>query len=119
MPTYRIVDAARLLGVSDDTARRWAQSGRFASMTDDTGHLAVDGEMPGVVGHRGESAGFRPPPRGVVTDTQETRGVNNSIRRHAPRLTAHAVSNHQKFPQLRKPFSRPGRRGVAAGRAGR
>lgn len=43
MSTYRIADAARLLGVSDDTARRWAESGRFASTTDDTGHLAVDG----------------------------------------------------------------------------
>jgi molybdopterin-binding protein len=40
---YRIADAARLLGVSDDTARRWADSGRFASTTDETGHLAVDG----------------------------------------------------------------------------
>jgi molybdopterin-binding protein len=43
MPTYRIADAARLLGVSDDTARRWAESGRFTSTTDETGHLAVDG----------------------------------------------------------------------------
>jgi molybdopterin-binding protein len=31
------------MGVSDDTARRWAESGRFASITDETGHLAVDG----------------------------------------------------------------------------
>jgi molybdopterin-binding protein len=43
MSTYRIADVARLLGVSDDTARRWAESGRFASTTDETGHLAVDG----------------------------------------------------------------------------
>jgi molybdopterin-binding protein len=43
MSTYRIADVARLLGVSDDTARRWAESGRFASTTDETGHLAVEG----------------------------------------------------------------------------
>jgi molybdopterin-binding protein len=43
MSTFRIADAARLLGVSDDTARRWAESGRFALTTDETGHLAVDG----------------------------------------------------------------------------
>jgi molybdopterin-binding protein len=43
MSTYRIADVARLLGVSDDTARRWAESGRFASTTDETGHRAVDG----------------------------------------------------------------------------
>jgi molybdopterin-binding protein len=38
-----MADAARLLGVSDDTARRWAESGRFAATTDETGHVAVDG----------------------------------------------------------------------------
>jgi molybdopterin-binding protein len=43
MSTYRIADAARLLGVSDDTARRWAESGRFAATTDETGHLGVEG----------------------------------------------------------------------------
>ncbi|MDQ1486609.1 MAG: hypothetical protein QOJ62_2302 [Actinomycetota bacterium] len=43
MPTYRISDIAKLLGVSDDTARRWAESGRFATTTDEAGRLAVDG----------------------------------------------------------------------------
>jgi len=43
MSTYRIADAARLLGVSDDTARRWAEAGKFASTTDGAGRLAVDG----------------------------------------------------------------------------
>ena len=31
MATYRIADAARLLGVSDDTVRRWAEAGKFAA----------------------------------------------------------------------------------------
>jgi molybdopterin-binding protein len=43
MSAYRISDVARLLGVSDDTARRWAESGRFATTTDESGRLAVDG----------------------------------------------------------------------------
>jgi molybdopterin-binding protein len=43
MSTYRIADAARLLGVSDDTARRWAESGRFETTNDEAGRLAVDG----------------------------------------------------------------------------
>jgi molybdopterin-binding protein len=43
VPSYRIADAAHLLGVSDDTARRWAESGKFATTTDEAGRLAVDG----------------------------------------------------------------------------
>lgn len=43
MPSYRIRDAARLLGVSDDTLRRWADAGRVETVTDDVGRQAVDG----------------------------------------------------------------------------
>jgi molybdopterin-binding protein len=43
MPTYRIKEAADLLGVSDDTVRRWADAGRFETVTDASGRLAVDG----------------------------------------------------------------------------
>jgi molybdopterin-binding protein len=43
VPTYRIADAAKLLGVSDDTARRWAESGKFETSTDDAGRRVVDG----------------------------------------------------------------------------
>ncbi|HET9657597.1 MAG TPA: TOBE domain-containing protein [Kineosporiaceae bacterium] len=43
MPTFRIRQAAELLGVSDDTLRRWADSGRLATVTDSGGRRAVDG----------------------------------------------------------------------------
>jgi molybdopterin-binding protein len=43
MPTFRIRQAAELLGVSDDTVRRWADSGRLETTTDATGRRAVDG----------------------------------------------------------------------------
>ena len=36
-------EAASLLGVSDDTLRRWADGGRIETMTDASGVLAVDG----------------------------------------------------------------------------
>ncbi|WNB87239.1 TOBE domain-containing protein [Cellulomonas sp. ATA003] len=45
MPTYRIRDAADLLGVSDDTVRRWAEAGRLPTTTDDAGRQAVDGAV--------------------------------------------------------------------------
>ncbi len=43
MPTFRIKDAASLLGVSDDTVRRWADGGRIEMITDTSGRRAVDG----------------------------------------------------------------------------
>jgi molybdopterin-binding protein len=43
MPTFRIKEAASLLGVSPDTLRRWADSGRIETTTDSSGRRAVDG----------------------------------------------------------------------------
>ena len=43
MPTFRMKEAASLLGVSDDTLRRWADGGRIKTITDAPGVLAVDG----------------------------------------------------------------------------
>jgi molybdopterin-binding protein len=43
MPTFRIKEAARLLGVSTDTLRRWADGGRINTINDASGRLAVDG----------------------------------------------------------------------------
>ena len=44
MPVFRIRQAAELLGVSDDTVRRWADSGRLPTTTDVSGRQAVDGQ---------------------------------------------------------------------------
>jgi molybdopterin-binding protein len=41
--TFRIKQAAGLLGVSADTVRRWADAGRIETITDASGRLAVDG----------------------------------------------------------------------------
>ena len=43
MPMYRLREAAALLGVSDDTVRRWADAGRLPTSTDETGRRAIDG----------------------------------------------------------------------------
>ena len=42
-PTYRITEAAGLLGVSDDTVRRWAEAGRLTLVRSGSGRLVVDG----------------------------------------------------------------------------
>jgi molybdopterin-binding protein len=43
MPTFRIKEAASLLGVSTDTLRRWADAGRIPATTDASGRMAVEG----------------------------------------------------------------------------
>jgi molybdopterin-binding protein len=45
VPEFRIKQAAALLGVSDDTVRRWIDTGRLASATDASGRLVVAGEV--------------------------------------------------------------------------
>ncbi|MEV7227410.1 MULTISPECIES: TOBE domain-containing protein [Polymorphospora] len=43
MTTYRIGEAAELLGVSVDTVRRWIDGGRLAAERDDHGHRTISG----------------------------------------------------------------------------
>jgi molybdopterin-binding protein len=43
MHLFRLSAAARLLGVSDDTLRRWADAGRIATTHDEEGRRAVTG----------------------------------------------------------------------------
>ena len=43
MHTYRLSAAATVLGVSDDTLRRWVEAGRLPSRTDDAGRRVVLG----------------------------------------------------------------------------
>jgi molybdopterin-binding protein len=43
VPDIRIKDAAILLGVSDDTVRRWIDSGSLPSYKDDAGRKVIDG----------------------------------------------------------------------------
>lgn len=43
VPDYRLADAARLLGVSDDTLRRWVDAGRLPTHPGADGRRTVDG----------------------------------------------------------------------------
>jgi len=42
---FRISEAAGLLGVSDDTVRRWADIGRLRTIRDDSGRQAIEGTV--------------------------------------------------------------------------
>ena len=45
MPRIRIKDAAVLLGVSDDTVRRWIDGGSLAAYKDESGRKVIAGEV--------------------------------------------------------------------------
>ncbi|MGW1194980.1 TOBE domain-containing protein [Streptomyces sp. NPDC002536] len=45
MRTYTIGQAARLLGVSPDTVRRWADAGRIPTQRDESGKRLIPGEQ--------------------------------------------------------------------------
>lgn len=43
MPRYRISEVAGLLGVSDDTVRRWVEAGKLPVERDEAGRQVIDG----------------------------------------------------------------------------
>lgn len=43
MTDYRLSEAARVLGVSDDTVRRWAEQGQVQTVTTESGVTAIEG----------------------------------------------------------------------------
>ncbi|MGE2836769.1 TOBE domain-containing protein [Mycobacterium sp. SMC-4] len=45
VPALRIKEAATLLGVSDDTVRRWIDSGALTSSKDDAGRKVIPGDV--------------------------------------------------------------------------
>jgi molybdopterin-binding protein len=71
VPYYRVRQAAQLLGVSDDTLRRWADSGRLAIAKDDAGRAVVDGAC--LARLAGEVAAGAPEAAGVEVVRESAR----------------------------------------------
>ena len=75
MTTYRIRQAAELLGVSDDTVRRWAESGRLQLAADASGRQVVDGVELAAVAQQVAASGEHPEPGPVVRASARNRFV--------------------------------------------
>lgn len=64
MSQYRISEAARLLGISGDSLRRWADAGRVELRQDQSGRMVVDGvELARVAGQIVPAEAALPVPR--------------------------------------------------------
>ena len=73
MPTYRVREAAELLGVSDDSLRRWADSGRVTTTVDDVGRRVIDGAE--LARFAEENAGPVPEAGTIVRESARNRFV--------------------------------------------
>jgi len=72
MPVFRIKEAADLLGVSDDTVRRWTDSGRLAA-TAESGRLVVEGADLARLAEELAGQADRTAPRRVVAESARNR----------------------------------------------
>lgn len=68
VPHYRISEAASLLGVSDDTVRRWVAAGVLAAAVDDAGRQVLDGAE--LAAHAQRLATQAPDPTGVASSAR-------------------------------------------------
>lgn len=68
MSQIRISDAARFLGVSDDTVRRWVAGGALSAGTDNAGRMAVEGKV--LAAFARDQARTVPEPAGVSSSAR-------------------------------------------------
>lgn len=80
MPHFRIREAADLLGVSDDTMRRWIENGRVAAVTDEAGKLVIAAPELAQLARTIAADSPRPRPRPVIAESARNRFVGLVIR---------------------------------------
>jgi molybdopterin-binding protein len=73
VPDFRIRQAAELLGVSDDTMRRWVDSGRLPSGLDGSGRRVVDGAALATFAREQAEASPRARTERVVAESARNR----------------------------------------------
>ncbi len=72
MTAFRIREAAELLGVSDDTVRRWADAGRVRTSTD-AGRRVIAGADLARFAEELAASAERPKPRTVIGESARNR----------------------------------------------
>jgi len=75
MAMFRVREAAELLGVSDDTLRRWVDAGLLTSVTDQAGRQVVEGAALAAFAQQLAAAADRPDPGPVHSESARNRFV--------------------------------------------
>jgi molybdopterin-binding protein len=81
VPQFRIAEAARLLGVSDDTVRRWVDAGTLSAQVDSSNRKVIDGAA---------LAGFA---RSQAQAAPDPSTVGRSARNHLVGLVTEVISD--------------------------
>jgi molybdopterin-binding protein len=71
VPSYSIGRAARLLGVSSETVRRWADGGQLLMERDGSGNRMVDGASLAAIAEE-RAVGLHPVPGDVLTSVRNS-----------------------------------------------
>jgi len=123
MPHYRISEAADLLGVSDDTVRRWIDGGALTATPDDAGRKVVEGvELAAFA--RDHAATAAADPSGVLRSARNrfvglvTRVVADGVMAQVEiQCGPHLVVSLMSSEAARELQLEPGRRAVAVVKA--
>jgi len=84
MTAYSFAEAAALLGVSDDTVRRWAEGGRFTVGRTADGHAGVEGEdLARLAQSLADRAGADASAGQRVSARNSLRGIVTAVKRDA------------------------------------
>jgi molybdopterin-binding protein len=85
MATFRVREAAELLGVSDDTVRRWADAGRLPTSTDEVQRRVIAGADLARFAEELAASAERPRPRSVVSESARNRftGLVTNVKKDA------------------------------------
>ena len=102
MAKFRIKEAARLLGVSTDTLRRWADAGRIGTITDASGRMAVEGTALAGLAQELAEAADREQNRVVVASSARNRfsGLISRITRDSVMAQVEIQAGPHRFVSL-------------------
>jgi molybdopterin-binding protein len=125
VPRFRINESAQLLGVSDDTLRRWIDDGRLTAQADAQGRRTVDGADLARLATEMAVDSTRPTDRPIVKESARNRftGLVTRVVRDAVMAQVEIQSGPHRIVSLMSRESadqlglEPGVRAVAAVKA--